>query len=153
MGAAELECCVSLRCFPVCFNGQSDHTHSACVAVHCSGNVSNALHSNIINLAANDSATTLTDWIVTAFYVCRIANSLFPQLFLNRCSFALTLDSTRYHKMAVRGAAEKINFTEINCWISGIYSKRFVSHTHAHTHTVFAFCMRPSAICGQPGDY
>lgn len=48
--------------------------------IQCSGKFSNVLHSNIINLVANDLAPTLTDWIVTTLYVCRIANALLPLL-------------------------------------------------------------------------
>lgn len=67
----------NLACCPLPFGYFQDiFTDQA----QCSGKFSNVLHSNIINLVANDLAPTLTDWIVTTLYVCRIANALLPLL-------------------------------------------------------------------------
>lgn len=106
--------------------------------VQCSGKFSNVLHSNIINLVANDFYPTLTDWIVTTLYVCRIANAqLFAlPLSLLVCPSGSAHNTHQWMDGVGWGGGSEINFSEINCRISRINCKRFSNTLH-------------SSLCGQ----
>lgn len=93
---------------------------------------------NIINLVANDFYPTLTDWIVTTLYVCRIANA---QLFALPLSLLVRPSGSAHNThqwmdVVGWGGGSEINFSEINCRISRINCKRFSNTLH-------------SSLCGQ----